>query len=45
MKAKKPYWDITHVQRLASAGQILLTETKAKASSRLSRRPRPPHLK
>jgi hypothetical protein len=32
MKAKKPYWDIARVQRLASAGQMVLTETKAKAS-------------
>jgi len=32
MKAKKPFWDIVRVQRLAHAGQILLTETKAKAS-------------
>jgi hypothetical protein len=32
MKAKKPYWDIARIQRLASAGQILLTEAKAKAS-------------
>ena len=32
MKAKKPHWDIARLQQLASAGQILLTETKAKAS-------------
>lgn len=32
MKAKKPYWDIARLQRLASVGQMILTETKAKAS-------------
>lgn len=32
MKAKKPHWDIARVHHLASAGQIVLTETKAKAS-------------
>jgi len=32
MKAKKPYWELERVKRLAAAGQLLLTETKVKAS-------------